>query len=61
MPGGWTWFLIDILFVAVLAALLVYGIAVTRRRQHDRVVQRKRDEATGRLYRTEAGKRHEGA
>jgi uncharacterized membrane protein len=54
MTGGWTWFLIDVVFVAVLAAMLVYGLVVTRRRQHDRRAQRRTDEATRQLYRDEA-------
>ena len=47
--GGWLWFLIDVAFVAVLAAALIYGIVVWRRRRNPRVEQI-RDEATRDLY-----------
>ena len=61
MTGGWTWFLIDIVFVALLALMLVYGIAVTRRRQRDPAAQRRANEATRRLYRQEARREREDA
>jgi hypothetical protein len=48
--GGWMWFVIDVILVAVLAGGLIYGIMMWRRRHRDRVTQEIRDEATERLY-----------
>jgi hypothetical protein len=48
--GGWMWFLIDVVMVAILAAALIYGIAMWRRRRRDRTTQQVRDETTERLY-----------
>jgi len=48
--GGWMWFLIDIVLVAVLAAALIYGIGMWHRRPRDGATQQVRDEATDRLY-----------
>jgi len=46
--GGWMWFLIDVILVAALAAALIYGIAMWRRRS--RAAEEVRDDATNRLY-----------
>jgi|GEM_PF-2610633 len=54
MSGGWTWFIIDVVFVVALGAMLIYGILVTWRRQRDRRAQRRTDEATRHLYQEEA-------
>lgn len=35
MSGSWTSFIIDVVFVVVLGAMLIYGILVTWRRQRD--------------------------
>ena len=48
--GSWTWLLIDVLFVAVLGAAILYGIMVTRRRRRDRLTEARRDEATREVY-----------
>jgi hypothetical protein len=48
--GGWLWLVIDVLFVVILAAGLVYGIAMWRSRRRDPKVERRRDEATRELY-----------
>jgi hypothetical protein len=48
--GGWLWAVVDIAFVAVLAAALVYGIFAWRRRSKDRTVEQVRDRATLRNY-----------
>ena len=37
--GSWTWLLIDVLFVAVLGAAILYGIMVTARRRRDRLTE----------------------
>jgi hypothetical protein len=34
--GGWLWFAIDVGMVAVLAAVLIYGSMMWRRRKGDR-------------------------
>jgi hypothetical protein len=49
--GGWMWLVIDVAMVAVLAAALLYGIGMWRKRYRDRTTQEVRDEATERLYR----------
>jgi len=49
--GGWMWFLIDVGLVAILAAALVYGVVMWRRRYRDPATREIRDEATERLYR----------
>lgn len=48
--GGWLWGVIDIAFVAVLAAALAYGIVAWRGRHKDRTVEQVRDRATLRNY-----------
>jgi hypothetical protein len=48
--GGWLWLLIDVAFVAELAAALFYGIAMWRRRRRDPRVEQIREEATRDLY-----------
>jgi hypothetical protein len=47
--GGWMWFIIDVIFVAALAAALIYGTVMWRRRR-SRGMQQIRDEATRELY-----------
>jgi hypothetical protein len=49
--GGWMWLLIDVVFVAVLAAALIYGVTMWRRRPRNAAAQQVRDQATDRLYR----------
>ena len=48
--GAWMWFLIDVVLVAILAAALIYGIGMWRRRPRNSTTQEIRDEATDRLY-----------
>jgi hypothetical protein len=47
--GGWLWFIIDVAFVALLAAALIYGISVWRKRR-SAAAERRRDAATRELY-----------
>ena len=49
--GGWMWLLIDVVFLAVLAAGLIYGIGMWRKRYRDPATEEVRDEATKELYR----------
>jgi hypothetical protein len=49
--GGWLWLLIDVGFVAILAAAMIYGITMWHRRRRDPITERRRDEATRELYR----------
>jgi heme/copper-type cytochrome/quinol oxidase subunit 2 len=51
--GGWLWFVVDVLFVVVLGAAMVYGAVAYRRRSRNRNVEQNRDEATRELYRRE--------
>jgi hypothetical protein len=48
--GGWMWLVIDVFFLAVLAAGLIYGLGMWRRRYRDSATQEVRDDATERLY-----------
>ena len=48
--GGWMWLLIDVAFVAVLGAALIYGIVQWRNRPKSRAAQERRDQATRRLF-----------
>ena len=48
--GGWLWLVIDVAFVALFAAGLIYGIVMWRSRRRNPAVERARDEATRRLY-----------
>jgi len=48
--GGWMWLIIDVVMVAILAAALIYGIAMWRQRRRDRITEQMRDDATDRLY-----------
>lgn len=48
--GGWMWRLIDVVFLAVLAAALIYGIVQWRNRSKSRRAQQRRDDATRRLF-----------
>lgn len=47
--GGWLWLVIDVAFVAALAAALIYGMARWRRRRNG-ALDEVRDRATDRLY-----------
>jgi hypothetical protein len=49
--GGWLWLLIDVGFVAILAAALIYGATMWHYRRRDRAAQQARDDATRELYR----------
>ena len=48
--GGWMWFIIDVVMVAILAAALIHGIGMWRQRRRDPATRQARDEATDRLY-----------
>jgi hypothetical protein len=48
--GGWLWFLIDVVFVAVLAGAMLYGTVRWRRRYRDNATQQVRDRETLRRY-----------
>jgi hypothetical protein len=47
--GGWLWLVIDVAFVALLAAALVYGVSVWRKRR-SAASEQVRDRATRELY-----------
>ena len=47
--GGWLWLVIDVAFVALLAAALVYGVSMWRKRR-SAAADRVRDNATRDLY-----------
>ena len=47
--GGWLWFLMDVIAVAILAAALIYGVSHWRKRR-SRALNQARDSATDRLY-----------
>jgi hypothetical protein len=48
--GGWMWLLVDVAFVAVLGAALIYGIVQWRNRSKSPAAQERRDQATRRLF-----------
>jgi hypothetical protein len=48
--GGWMWFVIDVLAVAVLGGAMAYGAHMWRNRSQDPAVKRASDKATRRLY-----------
>ena len=48
--GGWLWLVIDVAFVVVLAAGLIYGISMWRSRRKDASTESQRDAATRRVY-----------
>lgn len=47
--GGWLWLIIDVAFVAVFAAGLVYGLSMWHKRR-SAAAERVRDNATRELY-----------
>lgn len=49
--GGWLWLAIDVAFVLVLAAALIWGTIRWRGRRTDRAAEAERDRATLRAYR----------
>jgi hypothetical protein len=51
--GGWLWLVIDVALVAVLAAALVYGIIMVRKRPKGPRADAARDGATKNVYREE--------
>jgi hypothetical protein len=48
--GGWLWLVIDVAFVALFAAALLYGVIMWRNRRSSPEQERARDEATRELY-----------
>jgi hypothetical protein len=57
--GGWLWALIDVGFVLVLAAAIIYGITTWRRRRNP-TLERIRDDATRRAYEEPSGRAQSG-
>ena len=51
--GGWLWLLINVGFVMVLAGALIYGVFMWRSRSRNPAVERRREEATRRLFERE--------
>lgn len=49
--GGWLWLLMNVGFVVVLAAALIWGTMRWRRRRTDTVARAERDRATLKSYR----------
>jgi hypothetical protein len=49
--GGWFWMILDVLGAVILAAALIYGTAMWRRRPKRPAAQRARDEAVRENYR----------
>jgi hypothetical protein len=49
--GGWFWMILDVLGAVILAAALIYGTAMWRRRPKSPAAQRARDEAVRENYR----------
>ena len=47
--GGWLWLMIDVVFVVIFALAVAYGLMAWRKRRNVRE-ERRRDEATERLY-----------
>jgi hypothetical protein len=54
--GGWMWFVVDVIFVAVLAFGMIYGTVMWRSRGKAGVSDRTREQATAENYRDEAKK-----
>jgi hypothetical protein len=54
--GGWLWFVVDVIFVALLALGMIYGTLQWRSRRQSAVSDRERDRATRENYREEAEK-----
>ena len=48
--GGWLWLSMDVIFVVVLAAALIYGLVMWHNRRRSRGVENMRDQATKELY-----------
>jgi membrane protein implicated in regulation of membrane protease activity len=55
--GGWLWFVIDVLMVAVLAVALIYATVLWRRRRGR--LEQIGERATERLYEREAERERE--
>ena len=52
VAGGWLWFVIDVLMVAVLAVALIYATVLWRRRKSH--LEQVSERATAQLYEREA-------
>jgi len=48
--GGWMWFIIDVVAVAILGGAIAYGASMWRHRPRDRKTEQASDEATRKLY-----------
>jgi hypothetical protein len=48
--GGWLWLVIDVAFVAGLAAALIYGVVMWRKWRRHPVAAEERDRATRQAY-----------
>ena len=44
--GGWLWFTIDVVFVAIFAAALIAGSIMWQRRRRNPAIEQARDRAT---------------
>jgi hypothetical protein len=49
--GAFLWVVIDVVFVAALAAALVYGVLQWRRRRQDGIAKEAEEKAVDRAYR----------
>ena len=49
-PGGWLWFVIDVVLVGALGIGIAYGIMISRRRRKSARTEAVRDAATHRAY-----------
>jgi hypothetical protein len=48
--GGWMWFVIDVVAVAILGGAIAYGAAMWHQRPRDPETERRSDQATRDLY-----------
>jgi flagellar biosynthesis/type III secretory pathway M-ring protein FliF/YscJ len=55
--SGWLWFVVDVVFVALLVAAIIYGIMKWRHRRQDPAMEQVRENATRRVYRQEEATR----
>jgi hypothetical protein len=56
--SGWMWFIVDVLFVLALAAALIYGTMMWRKRR-SRGMEQIRDDKTRELYSKRSPPLHE--
>lgn len=51
--GGYLWLIIDVLFVVALAAAIIWGTQMWRKKRRDRATKQAEREAVDRVYREE--------